>query len=469
MHTGLFHKYPQLKYPQAVKTISILLVTSQFFCQISFSSTNLLKPIGAIESEKGIVAAESTLGKDQSHPPALALVLENGRWVQHFLTPEQHKVINKAWESIWKECEEKRKYKISDGEPFYEAVVHALLARGLPAHLQQLQLYIHTPPKQLLDERIKKFASEGNVEFPDEFRLIIHAGTNRDNQTDQPTSFNILMPQEEGRVLNAMGIDNKSKVIDHEVEHLVDRATSRRGEETAEKEISEKVLDAYNVMRAQGLVELWCRVLMAEAETGEGYEAEHNILYDPIYKMGLYSVLPLANALSNIEGKSIDANEARRAIKDVVGDFGPLAVNPLMHALLQIKGDSDEAKQAREHIQDILDKFPDEVSKVLSVVAKEKSALVIDNNNERRELVVEYLEDMGFGKVYEARSIEEAKTAKDFATGNGDYIDLVINYIAAIADEDIEGFLQDVDIITPKSILPQDISPLVLEWLQTQA
>jgi len=190
---------------------------------ISFDGRPIYLPIEELEDE------------EQSDPagPAVALIKLKDMWVQYDLSEEQHLVINEAWGKLW---------DVGYELPENDDIVHDIKEK-LESYPVKLSVNIHSPPDKELHDLIYKLAAEQDVNFPprDQFRLITHPGTYR-NEQGKSRSYNMLIPS--GTLSFLMDIRKTApeaykEWLDHEIAHLIDRVNKPKGHEKKEAEITE--------------------------------------------------------------------------------------------------------------------------------------------------------------------------------------------------------------------------------------
>lgn len=154
--------------------------------------------------------------------PAMAIQFTEEKWEQIALQPEQHRVLNHVWQTIWDDG-----YLVNDDDMIVKDIREILESTGVR---NELSIHVHAPHDSVLYERLYKEAIAEGVSFPqsDRFLLITHPGTYRTVPAvgiREARSFNLLVPRSVYTFLHAMRDANKTNVYEewlhHEAAHLV--------------------------------------------------------------------------------------------------------------------------------------------------------------------------------------------------------------------------------------------------------
>jgi hypothetical protein len=151
--------------------------------------------------------------------PAITLIKKDGEWEYSELTPEQHDVINRAWERLWADLSSKE--EILDS-------VRADIEMRLKEKNIKLDLNVHSPTRKKLFDHVYEIAEEDNVVFPrpENFRILTHPGTFREPESGEPRSVNFLIPLEERLFLDFLYKKDTYAYmnwIEHEMAHVFER------------------------------------------------------------------------------------------------------------------------------------------------------------------------------------------------------------------------------------------------------
>lgn len=203
------------------------------------------KRVRVVGSPDEMRSASERHDAPEGDAPAIALFrVGDHRWVYQNMDSDMHTAINLAWYDLW--------------GPTYEMPQDSFVVKDLKAQLgrdlAQYPIHVTSPPEDILYDKIYGIAEAMGTEMParGKFRLVTHAGTFRG--ADGPRSMNLLIPREELAFLKKLRQDDPDAYVswlEHEAEHLIDRAAHPRGLEHNEDHIREEkpiagFLDACN-------------------------------------------------------------------------------------------------------------------------------------------------------------------------------------------------------------------------------
>lgn len=236
-----------------------------------------------LEPDEGLSGPETEGGA-----PAIALIKVRGEWKPFKLDEIQHMFINLIWRSLWD-----KGYELPADDTIVLDLRHRLgrLWDGYPVH-------VHSPPGDLIYDQLYARAASVEMNLParGSFRLVTHPGTFRDEKG--PRSLNLLVPREELvflRTLRTKDPKAYSRWLDHEAEHLLDRATTKKGLELKETKITKmspynELLAAYNEHGEESRAKGEKKLEEIEKQIERLYDNDELIAADAAVKLGrLYS------------------------------------------------------------------------------------------------------------------------------------------------------------------------------------